>query len=1178
MYKNHTTFIKFTRYFVSGVTCKIKFVSILLLGIFMQLSFSASAQRITLKKKNISLLQVMKEIQKQTGYSYSWRSDLLKKSLIVNTNFNKTPLLTVLDQCLRDNSLDYKFVDQAIIVRSSLKPMKNSAAGEKRTAASLKLVLRDHNANTITGRIIDEKGLPLSDALIRLKGTTNVVSSDTAGKFYLSVPLTGKYVLLISYLGYSGIEVSLKNDQFTEISMLPVSASLQTVTVYATGYQNIPKERATGAFTHLDSKEINRATNVNILERLEGITSSLLINRNLQNGANNAALSIRGRSTIFGNAEPLIIVDGIPYAGSINQINPADIQSIDLLKDAAAASIWGTRSGNGVLVITTKKGTKNQRLNIGVVSTLTTSGKPDLYYLPTMSPADYIDLEQYLFSKGYYNSSLNTDYMAVTPAVELMAKRQNNELTPTEFDKRIQELKSHDVRSDLLRYAYRNSVYQQYQLNLNGGGVNNTYYLSGGFDKNLENDVTNSFDRLTLNASNTISLLKEKLDISTDVNFSSSHTNSIYRSYRPLTPYDRLADDYGNSLPVANTLRLSYVDTAGRGKLLDWYYRPKDEMKPDNFSSLIQYRVQLGLRYKLLESLSLSAHYQYLKETNDILRYADAESYYTRNLINTFSSITDGVVTKVIPQGDIMEENLSDLNVKTLRVQLNFNKVFWKDHEWNALAGYEGSDSRNELNNQIFYGYHKETLQNQNNSINPLKSYSYYYSPFSSVFISTAPVLRENINITQSFYGNFSYMYRNKYILSGSVRKDESNIFGIKAKRGVPLYSAGVSWIVNREKSYPFDWLPSLKLRLTYGHNGNVDKTVSGYLTIQNYSVKNPFGSLYAIIINPPNPSLRWEKVKTWNAGLDYQFRNNRISGNIDFYRKNAVDLIGNLPVAMQSGLAEFRGNGASVCTKGVDVVVNTRNLVRAFQWTTSFLFNYNTDKVTTYDIKQTANLDIVQSNYRNPLVGYPYYAVFSFPSAGLDANGEPQGYLDHQVSKNYTSILMSLDPAELKYHGSATPKYFGSLINTFSYKNMELSVNLSFKLAYFFKRYQVFSGSTYDYQYLNYDKRWQHPGDENHTKIPVLTYPGDLSYGFFENSEDVIEKGDHLRLQDIRLSYLFPFKAGLKSHFKSANVFLYAKNLGVLWCQNKWNIDPDYGTSGIPQPFSCSLGLNFML
>lgn len=1165
MYKFYTE----KRYWPSGQLPKIllimKLTTVLMIATLLQVSAAGFAQNLTFSKKNASLEQIFQEIEKQTGYTVVYSDRQLNDQKKLNVNFHSSLLSEVMDYCLKNQMLDFTIEEKTIVVK-------------QRTPSFLERISFAFDRIDVYGMVVGENNVPLIGATVVVKGTNLVIRTNTKGSFYLE-DIDENAIIEISYIGYKTKEIKASKE-LGMISMEILSGDLSQVEIVSTGYQSIPKERATGAFTVVDNKTLNRNVGANILDRLESVTSGLLLNRGLPMNANNSKFSIRGRSTIFANAEPLIVLDGLPYEGTIEQINPADIESINVLKDAAAASIWGTRASNGVIVITSKKGAKNTRTEISINSTLTVNDRPDVYYIKGLSSAEYIDMEQFLYRQGYYNAQLSTNYSSISAAVEIFNQKKQNLITAADSASRINELKIRNIRKDLDRYMYRPAVYQQYQVSVRGGTENNTYYFSGGYDKNLENLVSESYDRLSLNATNTYSAFKDHLKINSSIYLSSSNNKKASLPYTPTVPYERLVDENGNPTPVVNgsTLRQSYIDTAGRGKLLDWNYRPLEELDQNSQRKNFQYRINLGVDLKIIEGLNLTSNYQYMRERIDSEILNDVNSFYTRDLLNRFSSIVNGNVVYGIPYGQILSLGQSNLTSQIIRAQLNFNRTIAGDHEFNVIAGYEGGDTRSPYSGYGLYGFDPDLKTNSNATIDQLKDYRTYYDPNVTRRFSVAPSNAELINITQAFYANASYSYKGRYIASGSVRKDESNLFGVESnQKGVPLWSSGLAWIIDNESFYDLSWLPNLKLRATFGYNGNVDKSISAYLTVQDVGLLNDFGSNYSKILNPPNPDLRWEKVRTWNLGLDFGSKEARITGSIDWYSKDALDLIGNNNIAMQSGVSMFRGNGANTRTRGIDLLLNSINLTGNLKWTTTLLFNYNTDKVTSYKVQQGSNNSIINSNYDNPIEGYPYYAIFSFPSAGLNNMGMPQGYLNGEISTDYSKILGQFKPEEMIFHGSASPRYFGSIINTIGYKGLQLSFNISYKFDYFFRRPNLFSG--FEFQHIaaidGYERRWQQSGDENYTRIPAFVYPQSSgSDSFFLNSEDAVEPADHIRLQDIRLSYDLN-KLLKKSPFKSVNIFGYAKNIGVLWSKTKSYVDPDYGVYTMPQPRSYSIGLN---
>jgi TonB-linked SusC/RagA family outer membrane protein len=1034
----------------------------------------------------------------------------------------------------------------------------------------------------LKGRVIDSiTKQPLKGATIKLQSSKLSTSTNDNGDFILSSK-EKKGTITISFVGYKTGQINFiesKTGPFN-ISLSTDQSALKEVSVVSTGYQTIPKERATGSFIQVDNALINRSVSTNILDRLNGVTSGLIFNNNNARQFGQANIEIRGRATLFSNPNPLIVVDDFSYDGDLNNINPNDIERITILKDAAAASAWGSRSGNGVIVITTKKGRLNSAPVVSFTTNTTIGEKPNLYYIPQLSSADYIGVEQFLFSKGAYNSTINNGYAALSPAVQIFNAKKSGSISAADSLAQINTLKSYDARQQLLKYYYRPTVNQQYHASISGGSSTQKYIVSGGYDKDLNSLVNNSYDRITLNASNTYYLLKNKIELYSNIVYTGSKTKSG-PTFQALFPYDQIADANGNPIPVANNLRLSYASSAGNGKLLSWLNEPLDELR-NGYSNTIanqtDYRINLSLNYKVFHGLQASVKYSYEKGITETSNLNELQSYYTRNLINTYTQIntTKGAITYPVPLGGILNNSQADISSNDGRFQLNYEND-WGKHAINLIAGTEIDNYTGFNNTYTLFGYDPNTSTNLNTAVNFTANNKFFYNT------STG---RINPNISQfgttnrffSEYFNGSYIYDDKYIASLSARRDESNLFGVSEnQKGIPLWSAGLSWIVNKENFYKIDWLPQLKLRATFGYTGNVNTSVSANLTAIQGRLTTTYNAPYDQIINPPNPSLRWEKDQNIDLGIDFGVKSGRLNGSIDYWQKKGIDLIGNSPIAPQTGITLYTGNSANTLTHGVDLQLNSVNLNGSLKWFTTLLYSYNHSKVTDYKVSNGTNYNVVSANYNNPLPGYPYYPIFSFKYAGLNATGAPQGYLNGATSTDYSSIMNSTNRAELVFNGSATPTSFGSLRNTFTYNNFDLSFNITYKLGYYFRRgslnnSQLYSTGGNNYQMADYANRWQKPGDELHTDVPALIYPGNqLRTNLYTYSNILVENADNIRLQDLRLGYTFSKTALLP--FKNLKVFAYANNIGILWRANKYHIDPDYPT-GIPLPRTISFGI----
>lgn len=1038
---------------------------------------------------------------------------------------------------------------------------------------------------------------PVTGATVTLGGTKIATVTGRDGRFSLEAG-AGKHILHVRFIGFKPYSSEVTLPQKTEGLILLEEATneLSEVTV-STGYQELPAERAAGSFVKVDHNLLNRRVSPDIISRLEDLVPGLTINRIAASNPNNQTqISIRGQSTISGRPDPLIVVDHFPFDGSIDDINPNDVESITVLKDAAAASVWGAKAGNGVIVISTKKGRFNQKPQVSFNSNFTGGGRPDLYYQSRMSSSDFIEMEKYLFSKQYYKTAeASTSHAPLSPVVELLVAARDGKIAADEADRQIEAMKQLDLRNDLQKYFYRNSFNQQYQLSVSGGGEGQRYYISGGYDRNLANTRGNQFSRLSFTASNTYRLLSGRLQLSPSVFFTqtkegqSTALNDVQS--KPYTtsityPYARLADENGNPLAVTRDFRQDFVGSAEEKGLLSWEYRPLDELAlSDDHTKAGDYRINLGLRYTILKGLSADLLYQYRHELSEQRNLHSQESYYTRDMINKFTQVASGgTLTRPVPPGAITADNISRQNGQNLRLQLNYNYTL-NGSELSGIAGYEIKDLGTLASYTLRYGYDQEHAKAA--VVDYLSPYRLYYSTTGSTsYIRNADNETDLTDRFISYYANAAYALKKRYLLNGSVRLDRSNLFGVKTnQKGVPLWSAGLGWNLSNEAFYQVSFLPYLKMRATYGYNGNVNRSISAYVTARYDAGTSTDSKLpYATVVNPPNPELRWERVQVMNFGADFASAKNRVQGTLEYYRKKGTDLIGRIAVAPSTGISAYTGNFADIKGSGLEVSLHTQNTTGRLAWSSDFLFSTARDKVTSYGATSLTT-QYLQSGYSGtaPLEGKPLYAIYSYAWAGLDpATGDPQGYLNSEVSKNYSQIIGTATPATLAYNGPSRPQVYGSLRNTLSWRNLSVSASISYRLHYFFRRESV--------RYANvlaalgghgdYAKRWQQAGDEAFTSVPSMPAYGTSGItnrdNFYLYSAALVEKGDHIRLQDISINYALKKAALPKLPFNTVQLYGYINNLGILWRKNKAGLDPDYQTMLPVTTFAAGLKVDF--
>lgn len=1024
----------------------------------------------------------------------------------------------------------------------------------------------------------DRQALPGANVLI--KGTVQGTVTDAEGKFSLSVA-SDSITLVVSYLGFINQEKVVASGSASPLIFYlePDQVILGEVEVLSTGYQELPRERASGSFVQLGQEMVDRRVSTNILDRLQDITPGLIFNRRVES---QDPISIRGRSTIFANTMPLVIVDNFPYDGPLENINPNDVTSFTILRDAAAASIWGARAGNGVIVITTKKGTAGQAPQVSLNSNVILSEKPDLFYAPRMENADFVEVERMLFDRGYYlNSENSNSKTALSPVVETLIAERDGIITPEEAARRITGYKGHDVRNDLQALYYRPRASQQYSLGVTGGGARNTYSISAGYDRTDESIVGNSRERVTLNAKNSWRFIKDKLQANLGMYFAGSGVSTGTALPSPYS-YDYLQDDSGNPLPITRGYSRRYIEGELPPGLLDWNYIPLNEIGTmQNTTRASDLRVNVGLSYQILTGLKASLSHQYWQNNSTQQNYQLPDSYFVRDLVNQFSVLEeDGSITRNIPEGGI-EDRASNFGYShNFRAQLNYQKSFGKN-ELNILGGFESKSLRREGSATRFYGYEEEL------GISRQVDYITRFRRFYNNSLANIPSVDGHTGTVDNFlsgYLNSSFTLDKKLVLNASIRKDASNLFGVRTnQKGVPLWSAGASWVIS-EEGFASGWnLPFLRLRSTYGYNGNVDRSVSAFTTAQ-YIAGGPFSLIpslpYAVITSPPNPDLRWEKIGILNFGLDVETTDGRIRSSLEYYVKKGEDLLGDFPVAASNGLRQFRGNFANTLTKGFDFEISTLNTQGAIRWDTRLFVSYVNEKVTEYEREFGVNSALLGGIGAIPLPGKPLFSILSIPFAGLDpTNGNPLGYLDGEPSDDYSAILGSLKTSDLRYHGPSRPTLFGSITNNVGWRGFSLSVNISYRLGYYYRRQTVNYGDllTGRISHSDYAERWTEPGDELVTDVPSMPEVNNgnrntlVLYG-----SNLVEKGDHIRLQDIRLSYRLNQSEVTWWPFQQTEFYSYADNLGIIWKVSEDPLDPDFRTARPSRSISFGMRIGF--
>lgn len=1034
----------------------------------------------------------------------------------------------------------------------------------------------------MTGVVTDENGEPVIGATVRIGNTGKGTVTDINGRYSLTVS-NGDEVTF-TFVGMADQVIKADAAQ-KEVNVEMKSSSTILDDVVVTGYQTLSKERATGSYSVISEKSTKGKLNTDILSRIEGMVAG--INKT---SSNSNAIVIRGITTYMGDTTPLYVVDGMPYEGSISSINPTDVQNITVLKDAAAASIYGARAANGVVVITTKRGQEgNTKVNYN--GSVKFSPKPDLGYLDLMSSSELVDMQIEGFD--YYH----TDYanlnirQSVNPVINLLYEHEQGELNDSELEKALLPYRTRNNRKQIEDEFARIGIVHQHNLSLSGGTKRNKYMASINYMGNYGHQKYQMNDRIGFT-------LKDDVQFFNWLSADFGATGSFYRSkgdtgagsYSGLMSgypsYYMLRDAEGNALDFQRNKSDYELDRLQSIGLMDERYNPINNRAEENYhNNSNYYRLHAGLNFKIIEGLDLDLKYQ-TEGSYDKNRtlYTD-RSYTVRNMINEAAQYNKETeeLTLNVPTGGQLSESRFESYSYTMRAQLNFNRTFGQ-HAVSALGGAERRLVRRTGSTNYYMGYDDNSLGVK--PINPLimspimgteslnGSFNWVYDQYNN--------LSHNEDRYVSFYANGSYTFDDRYSLTGSVRIDQSNLFGTDPKYQYrPLWSVGAGWqLTHEEFMKDLTWLNRLNLRVTYGIGGNVPKNAGPYMTVMDYGYNSWVGDFSSYIGNPPNDELRWEKTASTNVGIDFAVLGSRLSGSIDYYYKKTTDLLGTRNADPTLGWATLMQNYGSMTNKGVELSlqsVNIRN--KDFTWGSNLMFSYNKNELT--NLEGTRESVFYYSAYNVAAVGYPVNSLFSYRYAGL--NPENGDVLVYNKAGEKVSKISSID--DMVYSGTRTPKYTASLKNYFSYKDFDLSFMFVYYGGHVMR--DVVSdymggapGSNLNRKALNH---WRKPGDETIPGVaPSLNkaiYYTDAQAWY---SADVhVKKADYIKLRDISLSYNLPKKWLKKYAIESASVTCQISN--AWWWAANGDIDPEaYTTAGygrgsltLPDPATYTLGLS---
>ncbi|MBN9381864.1 MAG: SusC/RagA family TonB-linked outer membrane protein [Chitinophagaceae bacterium] len=1152
----------------------------------------------SLAQQRVLLTKALSEVRQVYGTRFAYEEHLLD-SVYVSGSLKLSrdePVENVLKNLLYSKGFLFLYIQKnyyAIIKDHRKAPAADAVDS---TTGVRKVTNAELYIQTVNGRVTDINGLPLIGASVLPEGyaVSQGVTTNSDGYYTLRLHVRTS-AIVFSYIGMQPKRLTLDGKSTLNAQLEYEGGQLTEVNVVATGYQTLPKERITGSAVVIDKKAIRQVPSNNLLDRIQGLAPGVRVDPRTN------TISIRGINTLSTNAgsTPLIVIDGFPAidqslterlnsvsaSGAIlSRYNPEDIESITILKDAAATSIWGAKAANGVIVITTKKGQKNSSsINFG--TNVSISNPANIKNLNRMNGAQYVDLEKEMFKLGYYTdpaqwspSWMPFNYNApVSPALEWMFKVQRGTATAAERDSALDALGRLDNRQQIRDLLLQRAVSQQYNLSLSGGGQNNTYYISTNYSKDIPAFRSNKAEAFFLTANLSNNLFNNRVTLNTGINYNYTTSvsnqaaiNAIGNTNLGLRPYDMLADQAGN--PIARNLVFQddvATNFVSQG-YLPWSYSPVQELGySNNINKTNRFRFIASINTKINSWINIDVAGSLQKTIGQADNLDEVNSYNTRILLNTGTTVLPGgTLSYGVPYGAKLITNTTNGNNYSLRGQLNINKN-WGIYSLNALAGTEIREDKQNSFQQTRYGYDPDTKSSA--AYNPNVYYNTVYGWTQNLGYSDGTI-NSGINRFLSYYSNAALgILQNRYTLSGSVRFDDLTLLGVSRRnRAKPLWSAGVKWNVLDERFMRhMDWISTLNLRATYGTGGTVPLSATNAAIISFQGINNITGQPYGVIISPANSTSSWELTKTWNWGLDLGLFHNRLQLSADVYRKKTSDILWTFPINGTYGWTSLQYNAASMKGHGIDLGITGQIINgRTFTWSSTINFGYNTNTVTDSRFTKPTSVTLVASS--TPVVGLPTDYLYAYRWAGLDNKGRSQILDKTGKIVNADVYNTSLTVDDLVYKGRTTPPYFGGFFNTFSYKSFSLNIRINYEMGHVFRRMSVQNYP--DYQTTNYNGvlgtqqdlalRWRKPGDEANTNVPGIPNVNFNSIDRYKNSDLLVLSGSNIRLQQVSLNYQLPMSVLKTLPIKSASFSIAARNLGIIWRKNKEGVDPSYITT----------------
>jgi TonB-linked SusC/RagA family outer membrane protein len=1108
-----------------------KLTAIFMLVSLVTVSAKTFSQGIKIHQNQISVDKVLRLIKKQSGYSYLFEDEPVSRSIKLNVDVDNASVEETLNQCFKDQPLTYKIFEKTIVIKAKPQPLKAAAVAIK-----------------VQGTVSDEKGLPLPGVSVKVKGTPAGTVTDANGKYSLA-NVDGNAVLVFSFIGYNTQEVPVSNKEQIDVKLTEASKELNQVVVV--GYGTQKRVDLTGSVGSVNSKQLQERPAINVEEELAGKIAGVNVSTNSGAPGGATKIRIRGYSSINTSTDPLYVVDGVVWTEGGASINPNDVASIDVLKDASSTAIYGTRGANGVILITTKRGSKTGgSVSYDAYGSISTMAKE----LKVLNAKQFLAVED----QSYANiKKYDPVGWAAGKYVDDDPKVIRTALIGKLFDSNLNPLYDVDWQKATTRTAYS----QNHNLSFTNGTENLNYglFLNYGDDEGI---IINSYQK-RYNARLAIdNQIKKWLKVGATLNYDYRET--------------RTADDGtgGNNIPrmlieMIPIIPIRYPD-GSYGKRTDYPNMEGGDnpvAQANEIKSLFYYRVFSGNGYadiSMLPGLDL-------RSTIGVTTSSNTHPHFQSGLVG------GSTANQTYSSASINQYNNTFWQWEN---HLTYNKTFNKDHTINVVAGVELQN----FSQLSSYGSTQDLSDNY-----------YEYFNLAGGQIPGIPTSGYDAWQMRSFFGRVNYSYKDKYLLTVTGREDGSSRFGTNVKNGF-FPSAAFAWRISQEDFLKDNkTISDLKLRLSYGLTGNSE--IGEYRSPANINTTNyPFNnspSIGTTLTSIGNNQLAWEKTAEYDLGVSFGLFNNRINVEADAFLKRTRALLLNAPLPETSGFSSVFENIGRLQNKGIELSINTENIKSDdFSWNTSFNISFLKNKILNLG---SSNDDIFLgptflSQFNLMRVGLPAGTFWGYKVLGTWGTAEANeaakyGLLPGDLKiwdKNGDGKITAADKTVL---GKSTPDGYGTFANAFKYKNFDLAVELQFDYGNQVMNLTRHSGQDRTGQANSYAtvlNAWT-PTNQN-TSI-AEDRPAYVRYQT-EIYSTKVEDGSFVRGKAVTLGYTFPktttSKIGmsrLRLYLQAQNLFLITKYTGYDPETSTYNGTSNF-TQGIqfydyPKPRTFLLGVN---